>query len=245
MTETKKLRRLKVLAKQYARANRIAQHVALDLVAEELGFPHWNKLITAIKNGWQADSEQMTGVEAFVTRALPAASFRNGSPEAMSRRLSYLEQAEHGMIGDHPYQLQEVFHDVIIAGDGWSITVPENPGAIPIVETLPDLGGECPVLDPEFLERALRLARDRAAQVRAEISIDWPRRSTKPDFGGVVRHPLSHVESDMWFCLHCNGKITGGQIAQSLWHCPGCGASLSTSLTRHFGPMIRASHSFR
>ncbi len=225
MTETREIRGLKALAKRYARANRIAQHQALDLIAGELGFPHWTKLIASSKNGWQIDTEQMARVEAFVRRALPATTFRNGDPEAMNRRFAYLEQAEHGMIGDHAYRLQEVFHDVIIAGEGWSIRVPENPGAPPIVETFADQEAECPVFDPEFLQTALSLARDRALQARAGIATDWPRRSTKPDLSGVVRHPLSGSESDVWFCLHCDGKITGAQIALNLWHCPGCGAS--------------------
>lgn len=225
MAETKELRRLKALAKQYARAHRIALHQALDLIAGELGFLHWTKLISAAKKGWRADTKQITGVEAFLTRALPAASFRKGDPETMDRQFVYLEQAEHGMIGEHAYRIQEVFDDVIIAGEGWSIRVPENPDAIPIVETLTDQDKNCPVLDPEFLQTALRLARDRAVQVRAKISTDWPRRSTKPNLRGVVRHPLSGDESAVWFCLHCDGKITGSQIAQNLWHCPGCGAS--------------------
>jgi hypothetical protein len=225
MTETKEHRRLKSLAKQYARANRIAQHQALDQIAGELGFNHWTKLIGASKKGWQADTEQMKRVEAFVTRALPEAFVRTGDPEAMNRRFAYLEQAEHGMIGDHAYRIQEVLRDVIIAGQGWSIWVPENRGAIPIVETFIDVEGQCPVLDPEFLQKALRLAQDRSVKVRAAISTDWPRRSTKPDFGGVVRHPLSGDDSDTWFCLHCDGRITGAQIAENLWHCPGCGAS--------------------
>jgi hypothetical protein len=225
MTETKNLHSLKVLTKRYARANRIAQHVALDLIAGELGFPHWNKLIAASKKGWQIDPEQMAGIDAFVGRPLQAATFRSSDPETMNRRFAYLEQAEQGMIGDHAYRLQEVFHDVIIAGEGWSIRVPENPGVPPVVETFADQEAGCPVFDPEFLQRALSLARDRALQVRAKISADWPRRSTKPDLNGVVRHPLSHDESAVWFCLHCDGKITGAQVAQNLWHCPGCGAS--------------------
>lgn len=226
MTETNHLRSLKVLAKRYARENRIALHQALDLIARELGFPHWAKLIATSKKGcWQVAPEQMAGLEAFVDRPLPAATFRNVDPETMNRRFAYLEQAEHGVIGDHSYRLQEVLHDVIIAGEGWSIRVPENPGVPPIVETFADQEGGCPVLDPDFLERALSLARDRALQVRAKIAADWPRRSTKPDLRGVVRHPLSRDESAVWFCLHCDGKITGAQIAQNLWHCPGCGAS--------------------
>jgi hypothetical protein len=225
MTETGELRRLRILAKRYARANRIAQHQALDLIAGELGFLNWVKLISAGKNGRQIDADQMTGIEAFVKRPLPAATILEGDPEAMNRRFAYLEQAEHGMIGDHAYRIQEVLGDIILAGDGWSIRVPENPGAIPVVETYTREERDCPVLNQKFLQAALRLARDPATQVRAGISSDWPRRSTKPDKNGVVRHPLYGSESNVWFCLHCDGRITGAQIAQNLWHCPGCGAS--------------------
>jgi hypothetical protein len=225
MTEAKKLSSLKLLAKRYARANRITLHQALDLVAEKLGFANWTKLVSASKNDWIPSSEQMESVEAFVAHALPAADFQAGHPEAMTRRFAYLEQAEHGMIEGHEYRLQVALHDVIMAGDGWSITVPENPGARPIVQTSTVNDGRCPVFNPEFLQEALRLTRDRAAQVRGEISTDWPRRSTKPDHDGVVRHPLWGDESAVWFCLRCDGKVTGTQIAQNLWHCPGCGAS--------------------
>ncbi|MBY3081871.1 hypothetical protein HFO73_32430 [Rhizobium laguerreae] len=225
MTEAKKLSSLKLLAKRYARANRITLRQALDLVAGKLGFANWAKLVSASKNDWLPDPEQLARVEAFVAHALPAADFQNGDPEAMTRRFAFLEQAEHGMIGDHAYRLQAAFHDVIMAGDKWSITVPENPGASPIVQTSTENDGKSPVFDPEFLQKALSLVSDRAVQVRAEISADWPRRSTKPDIDGVVRHPLWGRDSGAWFCLHCDGKITGTQIAQNLWHCPGCGAS--------------------
>ncbi|AJC81756.1 hypothetical protein IE4803_PA00112 (plasmid) [Rhizobium etli bv. phaseoli str. IE4803] len=225
MTELKKLSGLKLLAKRYARANRITLHQALDLLAEKLGFADWTKVVSASKNDWKPSSEQMASVEGFVAHAVPATDFQAGNPEAMTRRFAYLEQAEHGMIGGHEYRLQVVLHDVIMAGDGWSITVPENPGARPIVQTSTENDGKCPVFDPQFMQKALSLAWDRAVQVRGEISTDWPRRSTKPDHDGMVRHPLWGDESDVWFCLHCDGKISGIQIAQNLWHCPGCGAS--------------------
>ena len=38
-------------------------------------------------------------------------------------------------------------------------------------------------------------------------------------------HPLFEDRSAEWNCLHCDGKITGVQIAANLWHCPACGAS--------------------
>ncbi|MBX5204146.1 hypothetical protein [Rhizobium sp. NZLR1] len=225
MTEANKLSSLKLLAKRYARANRITLHQALDLVAVKLGFANWTKLISVSKNDWMPNSEQMASVESFVAHALPVPDFQTGDPEAMTRRFALLEQAEHGVIGGHAYRLQVAFHDVIMAGDGWSITVPGNPGASPIVQTSTENDGKCPVFDPKFLQKALSLVRDRAVQVRGEISTDWPRRSTKPDIDGVVRHPLWGRDSGVWFCLHCNGTITGTQIAQNLWHCPGCGAS--------------------
>ncbi|WP_457587701.1 hypothetical protein [Ensifer canadensis] len=105
MTETNDLRSLKVLAKRYARENRIALHQALDLIAGELGYPHWTKLIATSKKGWQVDPEQMVGLEAFVERPLQAATYRNGDPETMNRRFAYLEEAEQGMIGDHAYRI--------------------------------------------------------------------------------------------------------------------------------------------
>ncbi|PON07974.1 hypothetical protein [Rhizobium hidalgonense] len=225
MTEATKLNSLKHLAKQYARANRITLNHALNLVAAKLGFANWTKLVSASKNDWIPSSEQMTSVEAFVAHALPAADFQAGHPEAMTRRFACLEQAEQGMIEGHEYRIQVALHDVVMVGDGWSITVPENPGARPIVQTSTENDGKCPVLNPEFLQQALTLARQRAAQVRGEISTDWPRRSTKPDHEGMVRHPLWGDESAVWFCLRCDGKINGPQIAQSLWHCPDCGAS--------------------
>ncbi|MGM4884277.1 MULTISPECIES: hypothetical protein [Rhizobium] len=224
MTKATKLS-LKLLAKRYARAKRITLHQALDLVAGKLGFANWTKLASASKNDWIPSSKQMASIEAFVAHALPTEDFQTGHPEAMTRRFANLEQAEHGMIGDHAYRLQVIFHDVVMAGAGWSIKVPENPGAAPIIQTSIENDERCPVFDPEFLQKALDLARDRAVQVRGEISTDWPRRSTKPDLDGVVRHPLWGGESDMWFCLHCGRKIIGTQIAQNLWHCPGCGAS--------------------
>lgn len=225
MTEANDLHTLKLLAKRYARANRIAQHQALDLVAGQLSFPNWVKLVAASKNGWQVEPQGIARLEAFVNAPMPAASFRQGDAEAMSRRFTHLREADRGMIGEHAYRLLDVLHDVVISGEGWSIRVPENPSAIAIVETYTAPGATCPVLDPEFLQAALAIAYERAGSVRGEISADWPRRSTKPDLEGVVRHPLSGSESNVWFCYHCDGKITGAQIAQNLWHCPGCGAS--------------------
>lgn len=225
MIESNDFRRLKTFAKRYARTNRIAQHQALDLVAGQLGFPNWVKLVAASKKGWQTTPEQDAAVEAFVMVPLATAIFRQGDPQATGARLADAVEADAGMIGVHPYRIHDFLHDVVMSGDGWSIRIPENPGAAAIVETYTADGQPRPVREPDFLNMAIEIAKERAARVRGAISTDWPRRSTKPDLDGTVRHPLSGQESSIWFCYHCDGKITGTQIAQNLWHCPGCGAS--------------------
>jgi len=225
MTEAAEIIHLKLLAKRHARATRVALHEALNFFAIHLGFSNWTQLVTANKSGWVPSPEQVVSIEAMVACHVSPAVFKTGSADASTRRWEYLEQAEQGQIRGHAYRLQLALDDVIIAGDGWSITVPENPSARATVRTSAEADDQSPVFDPDFLEEALSLANHRMAQVRGKISTHWPRRSTKPDGKGRSRHPLWDRDSDTWFCLHCNGKITGDQIAQNLWHCPACGAS--------------------
>ncbi|HWU61006.1 MAG TPA: hypothetical protein VN112_03185 [Ensifer sp.] len=225
MTEAAEISRLKYLAKRHARASRVALHEAFNSMAVHLGFANWTQLVSANKSGWVPSPEQVSSIEAMVACHVSPSDFKMGSADASARRWEYLEQAEQGRIRGHAYRLQVALDDVIIAGEGWSITVPEDPSACPTVRTSAEADDQSPVFDPGFLEEALSLANHRMAQVRGKISTDWPRRSTKPDGKGRSRHPLWDRDSDTWFCLHCNGKITGIQIAQNLWHCPACGAS--------------------
>ncbi|MBL4807706.1 MAG: hypothetical protein JKY31_10510 [Rhodobacteraceae bacterium] len=119
----------------------------------------------------------------------------------------------------------ETLGDVYLTGEGWSIHVSEAPHAPPRVEIAKQSNSSNPINDSDFLQDALQIAQTRSEQIRARIASDWPRRSTKPDAEGKVRHPLGHGLSDKWFCLHCDALITGQQIADSLWHCPACHAS--------------------
>ncbi|MBB4276391.1 hypothetical protein [Rhizobium mongolense] len=80
MTEANKLSSLKLLAKRYARANRITLHQALDLVAGKLEFASWTKLVSASKRDWIPTIEQMASAEALVATDLPA-YFRLGIPK--------------------------------------------------------------------------------------------------------------------------------------------------------------------
>ena len=225
MTEAAEISRLKLLAKRHARATRVALHEAFNSIAVHLGYGNWTQLVSANKSGWVPSPDQVASIEAIVASHVSPADFKTESASAIARRWEYLERAEQGQIRGHAYRLQLALDDVIIAGDGWSITVRENPSARPTVRTSAEADDQCPLFDPHFLEEALSLANDRMAQVRSEISTDWPRRSTKPDADGQSRHPLWDRDSDTWFCLHCDGKISGVQIAENLWHCPACGAS--------------------
>jgi len=224
MTNSNQIHTLKTLAKRYARANRLTQHQALDLVAKQLGFSHWVALKGASKSNWLPSSEELAKIESLVGNSFPTYQIREVDPNAMNLPFEDMEY-EEGKIGGHTFRLMEALDDVYMSGEGWNIHVPEAPNAVPVVEIAENSSDSNPIHNTKFLQEALRIANKRAQQIRARIATDWPRRSTKPDAEGNVRHPLRDELSNQWFCLHCNGAITGPQIAENLWHCPGCGAS--------------------
>lgn len=225
MTDIVKLSELKLLAKRYARANRIALHEALDLVAGQLNFGHWNGLITASKSKWSATAEDLAKVEDFLAKTQLPLEFRQANSQLLEQRFKSQCDAESGEIEGHCYRLSDAFGDVLMSGEGWSIHIPEAPHSAPSVETAGGLASTAPVHSRSFLQKALRIANARSEKVRAGISTDWPRRSSRPDLRGRVRHPLYGGKSHEWFCLHCRGMISGSQLAENLWHCPGCGSA--------------------
>lgn len=225
MKPTNSLHTIKTLAKRYARAKKLPLHRALDLVAAELKFPHWNALVSASKEDWHPTSEGIATVQDLLSQTLPTYEVKHSTREAMALRFKSDETAENGKIDDHSFRIFEAVGDVYLIGEGWSIHVREAPNAPPKVEIAEQSDPSNPIHDPAFLRKALQTAATRSEQVRAGIAMDWPRRSTKPDAKGRVRHPLFGSDSDSWFCLHCNSAITGRQIADSLWHCPECKAS--------------------
>ncbi|MBI6630898.1 hypothetical protein JAO82_13520 [Pontibaca sp. S1109L] len=116
--------------------------------------------------------------------------------------------------------------DVHMKGDSWRIVLPENPSAAPHVEIDIEQAQNNPMNDRVLLVEAIGIAKDLMKRVNARRFADWPRRATKPDAEGKVRHPLLEMEeTNRWYCLHCDAEITGPQIAGNQWHCPGCGAS--------------------
>jgi hypothetical protein len=224
MTTKNEIDTLKTLAKRYARANRIAQHEALNALAAELGFPSWTKLVAKAKQGWLPSADQLAQAKAFI----------RGSYSGDDGQESFIEKGfarpvdeplRQGKIGEHAYQVYEHFGDIHMEGEGWRILIGEALFSQPVVEIEKPHATTSPVRKPDFLAAALVIADEEAAKVRAGISSDWPRRATKPDAEGAVLHPLRGDRSSEWYCLHCDGKITGTQLAENLWHCPGCGAS--------------------
>lgn len=219
------LKKLKELSKRYARAQQVPLYKARDLVAGKLGFPHWNDVTKAHRTGWNPTQTQLSSIESLLMDLLP--ENEAGRPEHGSHIESSIfeEGVQHGKIDGHEYQLSVPLGDVHMYGTGWHLHVPEAPNNAPRLEIAKQIEHEAPVYEARFQRQALEIALKRAEQVRAGIASDWPRRSTKPDKEGLVRHPISGAESDKWYCLHCNSMMTGKQIAKSLWHCPSCDAS--------------------
>lgn len=231
MTENSQITKLKKLAKRYARASRISQAKALDFVASELGHKHWGALKAQEHKGWSPTDECIEAVESTVNSFNP---FANGSEDDFSGFGGLFGDPnahKNGAIGGVPYTLFIWQDEVHLEGNGWKVILPEAPCASPIVEIEESLATNSPLNDAETLQKLLKIGEVEAKNIHARIASEWPRRSTKPNARGVVCHPLfgagesGRLESDTWFCLHCNSRVSGNHIAANLWHCPSCGAS--------------------
>lgn len=219
------LKKLKELSKRYARAQQVPLHKGHDSVAMALGFSHWNEVTKAHRSGWSPTQTELTSIESLLVDLLPRD--KAGRPEHGSyiEASIFDEEIQHGKIDEHEYQLSVSLGDVHMYGTGWHLHVPEAPNNAPRLEIAKHIEHEAPIYEAQFQQQALKIALERAKQVRAGIATDWPRRSTMPDKDGLVRHPINGAESDKWFCLHCDLSMTGKQIAKSLWHCTSCDAS--------------------
>ena len=225
MKPTYYLKKLKELSKRYARAQQVPLHEARDTVAEVLGFSHWNDVTKAQRAGWTPTKEHVSAVESLLVEALPGEEACGPEFGSFLANSLFETDVQHGTIDGHEYAISASMGDVHMYGTGWHLYVPEAPNGEPRLEIAKQIEHEAPVYETAFQQEALKIAVKRAEQVRAGIASDWPRRSTKPDKDGLVRHPLKRALSDKWFCLHCDASVTGEQIAKSLWHCPRCDAS--------------------
>lgn len=214
MTIHNDLRSLKAIAKKIARENRIPHHEALDYVAKHIGQPHWNALTTAYAKGWRpqpAATETLDGL--------------TNDPDLMAIPTLGVGQVvkRTGFINGHPYAL-EVDFEVVMGGAGWAILLEHAPSEKPVIEIY-DQRGDNPLRDPNFEAEALDICFKAAVDLRKRIAADWPRRSTKPNAEGQAQHPLSKGLSSTWHCLHCDGVLSGSQMAANMWHCPECNAN--------------------
>ena len=207
MTDHNGLDSLRIIGKRVARTRRIAHHQGLDIVAVKLGYPHWKALALAGKDGWQPTTADLIAAQSLVDRVVP------DQPDG------------DGTIDGHAYSVAGEL-DAVVQGKGWAIIVDEAPSRRPRVEVYGS-DGDNPILNPDFKAKALEVANRAAEALRGRIASDWPRRSTKPDAEGRTVHPLwqSSEPSKEWHCLHCDGVLTGAEMAGNMWHCPKCDAT--------------------
>lgn len=161
MTENNKLKTLKLLAKRYARATGQPQHVALDIVANRLSYPHWNALTVSAKEEWTPSEAQIAAIKASVERitSYEGMAFDHvfGGPDAITQ----------GELRGHPYNLKTMLGDVHMEGEGWRIVLPENPSTAPHVEIDIRHAQTSPLNNQVLLAEAIGIARDLMQSVKA------------------------------------------------------------------------------
>ncbi len=214
------MKKLRTLGKRYARATAKAHTEALNAMAMELGFVHWKTLTDAEKEGWDPGEKDLARAEEFVRKAGARTNVN-----APNRDAPYIDEPapEEGELCGHQYQIGNYLGDVVVFGKGWELRIPEAPFKAPIVEIDERHTETSPVKDPRFLVKLIEIAQERSTRVRAQMAVDWPRRSTKTDLDGVARHPLRGGEASTWYCHSCDVQINGLQVAENYWHCPNCG----------------------
>ena len=118
--------------------------------------------------------------------------------------------------------MKSALTDILVGGRGWAIHLGHAPSEPADIEkyTSPN-----PLDDKSFLSEVMKIANKAADRMREAIAQDWPRRSTKPDKDGYAVHPLFGGVSADWYCLHCDTRSTGADMANNMWHCPKCSAA--------------------
>lgn len=218
METTDSLKTLKTVARKIARARQEKHVVALNAVARAVGFPHWYDLAAAEKAGWRPSEAHQGLAQQLLDVPATEGPILVGDP--------FGEHVGTGKVSGHRYTLYVALDDVFMDGRGWRIKWPECPSAAPKATVTDRRFKDNPVLDPEFLALAFPIGEKLRRQVHANLSTAWPRRATKTDAEGRVRHPFNGSGlSEKWYCLHCDHEASGAQIAANLWHCPACCAS--------------------
>jgi hypothetical protein len=132
MTIQNDLQSLKTIAKRIAREKRIPHHEALDLIAKNLGHPHWNALTAAYGSGWRPQSSKIEALAEISSNAdmmkIPVLGIGQGITRS-------------GFIDGHPYSL-EVDFEVVMGGNGWAILLDHAPSDKPVVEIYNTMSGK-------------------------------------------------------------------------------------------------------
>jgi hypothetical protein len=209
MTDRDELDTLRRFAKHIARKHQLSRHDALDIIAKQYGHPHWVGLMKAWGKGWRPEPYDLIDINEA------------GPIESAERGLNLVKTSQ-GEIGGEPYTLEVGFMDVLIGGTGWAIHFGHAPSVPAEIETYTSPN---PLDDKAFFKQVMKIGMEAADTVRAAIAQDWPPQSTKPNPDGTVVHPLFGGVSADWYCMHCDVRSRGADMARNMWHCPKCSAT--------------------
>ena len=221
------LKVLKSVARKLARVRNIKHISALTMVAQSVGFPHWNALTVANKKGWRPSAEHVVTAQALIGTKSSARSMDADD------ELQMTHEPATGEIQGHAYRVSDTLDDTFVRGRGWEVVLPEAPLAPPQFLVTDRRFKANPIADPSFRNEALAIATRWRQGIHMRIASDWPARSTVPDSAGHAEHPLHRGVSDTWWCMHCDGSFTSRQITANLFHCPTC---LASPLDIHTSP---------
>ena len=125
MSNSDQLKELKTAARNIAHSKRIKHVGALEVVAQALGYPHWNALTNAEKKGWRPSPEDLATAEALVLAENPLISIDNDPWSALGA------DRFEGELQGHSYRVSTQADDVRMWGRGWELALPEAPLAPP------------------------------------------------------------------------------------------------------------------
>lgn len=209
MTDRNELDTLRTFAKRLARKHQIPHHNALDIIAKQYGHSHWIALMKAWDRGWCPTPWELIDINEPI------------DCESAIRGVGLVKTTE-GDIAGKPYTLEVGFDDVLIGGNGWAIYLDHARSKPAKIETYTKPN---PLDDKAFFSQVMKIAMEAADGVREAIARDWGSASMQPDKDGNAKHPLFGGVSAEWFCLHCDARSTGAQMAANMWHCPKCSAT--------------------
>ncbi|MGX5845215.1 glyoxalase superfamily protein [Mesorhizobium sp. ArgA1] len=181
------LKELKTAARNIARARRIKHIGALEVIAQALGYSHWNALTNAEKNGWRPPAEDLATAEALVFAENPLISIDTDPWRAIGH-----DKFEGELLG-HSYRVSTQSDDVRMWGRGWEVTLPEAPLAPARFRVTDRRLKANPIDDTNFRNAALEIASGWRKLVHARMSYgrNWvtrPIRRRGDPVSQTVRH---------------------------------------------------------